>query len=287
MQDDSQYLYALQDTPSLMLFPCIINDVFGITLCDDAATRNYVSLRYAKQAKLRIHELPDSNKTTVKLPNDNFMRKIGTVEFELQISEWKGMVKASVLDLKSDFDVVLGMEWHQEWDSIPHWKELEFTVEIDQGPKWLKRISPVHHIDLEEVEHEFNLIMEGELDSLIKEDRKVGDLKMILFFAREQDVSDILTAMTNDNNMEHSGVEDMAGDNAEVRQIVGEYKDIFRNDLPDGLPPRRALDHHIDTDTMAPINRKAYALSVQQLKEQCRQIDELFKHDLIRESTSP
>src|SRR5437016_1726017 len=121
----------------------------------------------------------------MKLLNGYSMKKIGIMELELQISEWKGVVKAFVLDLKSDFDVVLGMEWHQEWDLIPHWKEL------------------------------------------------------------------------------------------------------FRNELPDGLPPQRALDHHIDTSMMAPINRSAYPLSGQQLKEQCRQIDELFKHRLIRESTSP
>ncbi len=94
MQNDSQYLYALQDTPSLMLFPCITNDAFGIALCDDAAMRNYVSLRYAKQAKLWIHELPDSIKMMVTLPNGNSRRKIGIMELELQISEWKGMVKA-------------------------------------------------------------------------------------------------------------------------------------------------------------------------------------------------
>src|SRR5947207_4513240 len=80
MQDDYQYLYALQDTSSLMLFPCITNDVFGIVLCDDAVTHNYVSLRYARQAKLHIHELSDSEKMTVKLSNGNFMRKIGIVE---------------------------------------------------------------------------------------------------------------------------------------------------------------------------------------------------------------
>ena len=216
MQNDSQYLYALQDTPSLMLFPCITNDAFGIALCDDAATRNYVSLRYAKQAKLWIHELPDSKKMMVTLPNGNSMRKIGTVELELQISEWKGMVKAFVLDLKSDFDVVLGMEWHQEWDPIPHWKELEFTVETDQGPKRLERIAPVHCIDLEEVKHEFNIISESELDSVLKEGRKVGDLKMILYFVREQDVSDVLEAMVDDNDVEYSEVEEMAGDNAEL-----------------------------------------------------------------------
>src|SRR5208282_3205114 len=131
---------------------------------------------------------------------------------------------------------------------------------------------------------------EGELDSLFKEDKKADDLKMMLYFAREQDVSDVLAAMTDEKNVEHSEhseIEDMAGDNIELRQVLGEYKELFRNDLPDELPPRRTLDHHIDTDTTAPINRNAYPLSIQQLKEQYRQIDELFKRRLIRESISP
>jgi len=192
------------------------------------------------------------------------------------------MVKAFVLDLKSDFDVVLGMEWHQEWDPIPHWKELELMVETDKGPKRLKRIPPVHCIDLEEVKDEFNLITEGELDSLFKECRKAKEeVKMMLYYAREQDVSDILATMTDEKNMEQSEVEEMTGDNAELRQLLGEFKDVFRNELPDGLPPQRALDHHIDTGETAPINRNAYPLSVQQLQEQCRQINELFKHGLI------
>jgi hypothetical protein len=59
---------------------------------------------------------------------------------------------------------------------------------------------------------------------MIKEGRKVGDLKMMLFFAREQDVSDVLTAMTNEKNVEHSDhseVEEMAGDNADCPRIQG------------------------------------------------------------------
>jgi len=172
------------------------------------------------------------------------------------------MMKAFVLDLKSDFDVVLRMEWHQEWDPIPHWKELEFMVEIDQGLKRLKRILSVHCIELEEVKYEFNLISKGELDSLFKEDKKIGDLKMMLYFAREQDVSDVLAAMTNENNGEYFEVEDMTGDNTELRQVLGEYKELFRNDLSDGLPPRRVLDHHIDIGMISSINRNVYSLSI-------------------------
>ena len=83
MQDDYQYLYTLQDISSLMLFPCIANDVFGIVLCDDAVTRNYVSLRYARQIKLYIHELSDFEKMMMKLSNGNFMRKIEIMKLEL------------------------------------------------------------------------------------------------------------------------------------------------------------------------------------------------------------
>ena len=159
-------------------------------------------------------------------------------------------------------------------------------METDQGSKRLKRMSPVHYIDLKKVKHEFNIISESEFDSLFKEDRKIDDLKMMLYFVYEQDISNILQAMMKKEHDDHSDIEEMTRNNAEIRQLVREFKDIFRNELPDGLPPQRALDHHIDTDTTASINRNAYPLSVQQLKEQCRQINELFKHGLIRESIS-
>ena len=58
-------------------------------------------------------------------------------------------------------------------------------MEIDKDPKWLRRISSIHYIDLKEIEHEFNLISEEELDSIIKEDRKIDDLKIILYYIHE------------------------------------------------------------------------------------------------------
>ena len=95
------------------------------------------------------------------------------------------MMKAFVLDFKSDFDMILKMKWHQEWNSISHWKKLKFIMKINQDSKWLKWILSVHYIDLKEVKHEFNIISENEFDSLIKEERKIDDLKMILYFVWE------------------------------------------------------------------------------------------------------
>ena len=57
--------------------------------------------------------------------------------------------------------------------------------------------------------------------------------------------------------------------------------------MPKGLPPKRVVDHAIDTGDHNPVNKNAYQLSVLKLQEQTRQIEELLKKGLIRESVSP
>ena len=39
-----------------------------------------------------------------------------------------------------------------------------------------------------------------------------------------------------------------------------DYKDAFRDELPDRLPPTRYFVHEIDTGDNAPINRPAYRI---------------------------
>src|SRR5204862_5409994 len=65
-----------------------------------------------------------------------------------------------------------------------------------------------------------------------------------------------------------------------LKRLLKEYKDIFREELPDGLPLKRAVDHAIDTGDHSPVNKNAYPLSVQQLQEQVRQIEGLLKRGL-------
>jgi hypothetical protein len=69
------------------------------------------------------------------------LRVHGTVEFVLDMSEWRGKVRAFVVDLAgTDFDVVLGMEWFQEWNPQADWRDLEFTVETNTGTKHIRRL---------------------------------------------------------------------------------------------------------------------------------------------------
>ena len=83
-------------------------------------------------------------------------------------------------------------------------------------------------------------------------------------------------------------IETGTGNNhASLPKLLRKYKDVFRDELPEGLPPKRAVDHVINTGNEGPMNRNAYPLSVQHLREQTKQVDELLKRGLIRESISP
>jgi hypothetical protein len=56
----------------------------------------------------------------------------------------------------------------------------------------------------------------------------------------------------------------------ELRKLLDEFREVFKDELPDGFTPQRSVDHIIDTDKEAPSNRSAYSLSAAQLQEQTK-----------------
>ena len=287
MDADRDYLCTLADNIPLALFPCSIQDAYGIALGDFGSTRNWISRRYAKRAKLQIHNSPIK---VVDLPNGQKMQVYGAVELELSMSEWKGKVHAWVLDMHNDFDIVLGLQWFQEWEPEINWKTLELTVETTTGKKHIRRLPTIGNVeDIEPVSDvdiaEFNLISERELKRIFKKGDKV---QSVLYFVRESawgsdESGESLNTIGTESELDNLP----ATEDAELRTVIQEYQDVFREGLPDGLPPQRDIDHEINTGNELPSNRQAYPLSVVQLEEQTKQIGVLLKRRLIRESTSP
>ena len=60
------------------------------------------------------------------------------------------------------------------------------------------------------------------------------------------------------------------------KALLKEFKDVFHEELPEGLSPRRAFDHVIETGNVSPINRNAFVVGAAPL-EQTRQIEDLQK----------
>ncbi|KAG7564135.1 Reverse transcriptase domain [Arabidopsis suecica] len=75
---------------------------------------------------------------------------------------------------------------------------------------------------------------------------------------------------------------------SELTSLLQNYKDVFPEDSPNGLPPIRGIEHQIDFVPGATLpNRPAYRTNPMETKELQRQVDELMTKGHIRESMSP
>ena len=70
--------------------------------------------------------------------------------------------------------------------------------------------------------------------------------------------------------------------------MLQEFSDIVVGDLPDKLPPKQSINHHIDFIPGASLpNKDSYWMSPKENEEIRKRVQELLDKGLIRESLSP
>ena len=73
----------------------------------------------------------------------------------------------------------------------------------------------------------------------------------------------------------------------EAAKALEEYVDVIQKELPNGLPPKRDFQHHIDLIPGASLpNQEAYRMSPTQHAEISKQVIGLIKEGVVRESMS-
>jgi len=73
-----------------------------------------------------------------------------------------------------------------------------------------------------------------------------------------------------------------------VFNVLQEYEDVFPDEVPPGLPPKRGIEHQIDLVPGASLpNRAAYYTNLEETKEIQQQVEELIKKGYVQESLSP
>jgi hypothetical protein len=94
--------------------------------------------------------------------------------------------------------------------------------------------------------------------------------------------------LTNINASDGSPNANSKVDQDNVNELIHKFNDVFPDDLPKGLPPKRFIDHKIKlvADATPPF-RNHHRLSPQDMDELREHLTELLDHGFIRESHSP
>ena len=73
-----------------------------------------------------------------------------------------------------------------------------------------------------------------------------------------------------------------------IVSLLQEFEDVFPEEIPNGLPPIRGIEHQIDFVPSATIpNRPAYRSNPEETKELQKQVGELMEKGYVRDSLSP
>eukprot|EP00253_Pinus_taeda_P031622 PITA_31622 len=125
-------------------------------------------------------------------------------------------------------------------------------------------------------------------------DRKVmHDGKMNCYKLVKDGVKHMLVPIKEEDARESSGTKALLiGGKQFVKQIeeneVNYVIDIVVDDLPDKLPPKRSISHHIDFIPRASLpNKETYRMSLKDNEEIRKQVQELLDKGLVKESLSP
>lgn len=267
-------------------------------LLDSGADRQYVSAAFVRKAELEV-DTSRNHAALVKVANGAYEQVPGETSFTLVMNGYHSRIQARVLDLP-DFDIILGFEWLQAVNPIIDWRTLRIQVSGRGGD--LHELLPVaagRYVDSRPLVFAAE---SEELDEFITANQAAKMLRhpeaeAYLFVVKKEEQSepDVQINFASNETLTRghpptvstSRPDPLRGVPAEIAQLLEEFQDCLREELPPELPPSRGYEHTIDTGDATPINLNSYPLSPVHLKEQSQQIASLLKQGLIEESSSP
>jgi len=227
-------------------------------MVDSGSTSDFISEVYVKQHKLPVKTYHDSKTVWLADGTQHVVREYTTCR--ISIGGLTESAELAIIPLVG-YDVVLGVPWLQRHNPDINWTS--YTISVNScGEQY--QLPLVGNTEPPPVEVISALQLKREV-------RHGEELYLAIVRPSAEHVDDTKVIQSGDASI-----------------IVNEFKDVFPDDLPSELPPRRDVDHRIELEPgQQPPSRPTYRMSQPELDELNRQLTELMSKGHIQESKSP
>eukprot|EP00171_Calliarthron_tuberculosum_P016938 IDg16938t1 len=258
----------VQDVPyqPLIILGGSVNGCPAAVLKDSGATTNVMSRNFWKTNRRMFKITRLRNKIQVNHSQSDISEDSNTIieRAELIVGHHSYFTRFVLADIRHD--IILGMPWHSDVNPKTNFKERSITID---GRKI---------IDSQENLRRYEEKVEITTISVKRFRKAQRQGKKAVIFGLKQ-----INSLDSNSTDDRSVVKDRT-----LQSILGDYDDIFRKNLPLGLPPKRSVDHEIiiDPDCKIP-HRGLYQLSPNELHATREYIVDLMNQKVIRPSKSP
>ena len=254
--DDIHRIASVRVPGQLIKLSGVVNTCKAVVMVDSGSTGDFISEQFVRKYKLvsRCYErvrkvwLADGKEHTIA----------SYVDSSVRIGELHEKTELAVIPL-AGYDVILGIPWLKRHNPVINWD----TSKVVIGSNGTQCELPLHS-DIDPPVIEMISALQAKRDMIKGEQAYLALVKVV-----EQD------------NAEKKVDPD-------TEKIISEFKDVFADDLPSGLPPKRQIDHRIELEPFQnPPSRPTYRMSQPEMDELKKQLSELRDKRYIQESKSP
>lgn len=275
-----------------LVFSCYANGRPVRCLIDSGANCNFIDEDASKRLGVALHRATRTYGIT--LANGEKQRSTTVfADFTLTHTRASLTVKDGVCTKLAGYDLILGMPWLAQANPTIDWQTRRVTVKTTRGcvdlmgetPEYSPR-RPAHTTVLSD------MCVQAFCRAVRK--KKMTLCCAVLVRPLDDELPTALSAIDvgeDDGDEVKTEKSDPIPSHPyadEVRKLLAEYSDVFPKELPRGLPPERALAHHIELlPGTQPVSRSPYRMSPELNDEVKKHVQEYLEWGHIQPSTSP
>ncbi|CAO2822571.1 unnamed protein product [Amaranthus hypochondriacus] len=242
---------------------CKIGEKTCNVIVDGGAQTDVVSSEVVSKLKLTTRDHEEPYKLNW-LNDGNYIRVKKQALVSYSIGNFEDERWCDVLPMDA-CHLLLGRSWQFDHDSEHRGKSNVYLVTTRDGRK-VKLLPLPPKVAKKDKEKSNYFVSCNEFEKIVEEN---GGGYALVVRTKDEEVNSC-----NDSSL--------------LKELLEEFKDVFPNDLPKGLPPIRGIEHVIDLIPGAPLpNKAAYRCNLEESKEIERQVNELIERGFVRESLSP